>query len=150
MMGSATLTAWLFTARVSTRECQIRTGGREAARNRRGDALLHLLGRAEEAIAEFDQAQAFAPNDAYILYNRGRAHLALGKTAEAKADFTTAASARFDQPKAKKLALQALASLELWGGRSPCPPSNSGAEGRDGRPADFYRRGRRERRGGDL
>ncbi len=80
------------------------------AHNRRGDALL-LLGRAQEAIEEFDQAQPLAPNDAYILYNRGRANLALGKTAEAKADFAAVASDRFDQPKAKKLAQQALAEI---------------------------------------
>ncbi len=80
------------------------------AHNRRGDALL-LLGRAEEAIAEYDQALPLAPNDAYILYNRGRAHLALGNIAEAKADLSAAASDRFDQPKAKKLALQALAQI---------------------------------------
>lgn len=80
------------------------------AHNRRGDALL-LLGRAEEAIAEYDQALPLAPNDAYILYNRGRANLALGKTVEAKADLSAAASDRFDQPKAKKLALQALAEI---------------------------------------
>ena len=80
------------------------------AHNRRGDALV-LLGRAQEAIAEFDQAQPLAPNDAYVLYNRGRAYLALGKTEEAKADFNAASSDRFDQPKAKKLAQRALAEI---------------------------------------
>lgn len=80
------------------------------AHNRRGDALL-LLGHAEEAIAEYDQALPLAPNDAYILYNRGRACLALGKIAEAQADLSAAASDRFDQPKARKLALQALAEI---------------------------------------
>ncbi len=80
------------------------------AHNRRGDALL-LLGRGQEAIGEFDQALPLAPNDAYILYNRGRAYLALGKVEEAKADFTAAMNDRFDQPKAKKLAQQALAEM---------------------------------------
>ncbi len=92
------------------------------AHNRRGDALL-LLDRAQEAIAEFDQAQTLAPNNAYILYNRGRANLALGKTTEAKADFTTAASDRFDQPKAKKLALEALAQIPRIVGRALRLPS---------------------------
>jgi hypothetical protein len=80
------------------------------AHNRRGDALL-LLGRREEAIAEFNQALPLAPNDAYVLYNRGRAYLALGKVEQAKADFTAATNDRFDQPKAKKLAQQALAEI---------------------------------------
>jgi len=80
------------------------------AHNRRGDALL-LLGRAQEALEEFDQALPLAPEDAYILYNRGRANQAVGKIAEAKADFTAAASERFDQPKAKRLASQALSQL---------------------------------------
>ncbi|MBA3962089.1 MAG: caspase family protein [Chthoniobacterales bacterium] len=80
------------------------------AHNRRGDALL-LLGKPDEAIKEYDQALPLAPNDAYILYNRGRAYLASGKIDEARTDFTTAASDRFDQPKAKKLALQELAGI---------------------------------------
>ncbi len=80
------------------------------AHNRRGDALL-LLGRAQEAIGEFDQAQPLAPNDAYILYNRGRAYLGLGKIEEAKVNFTAATSDHFDQPKAKKLAQQALTEI---------------------------------------
>jgi tetratricopeptide (TPR) repeat protein len=87
-------------------------GGALAAKahNRRGDALL-LLGRADEAIAEFDQAAALAPDDAYVLYNRGRANLAIGKMAEAKADFSAAASDRFKQPKARKLALGMLSQV---------------------------------------
>jgi hypothetical protein len=80
------------------------------AHNRHGDALL-LLGRAQDAIGEFDQALPLAPNDAYILYNRGRAYLALGKVEEAKTDFTAATNDRFVQPKAKKLAQQALAGI---------------------------------------
>jgi tetratricopeptide (TPR) repeat protein len=78
------------------------------AHNRRGDALL-ILGRAEEAISEFDRAEGLAPNDAYIFYNRGRARLAKGDLEAAKADLATAASDRFKQPKARKLALKALA-----------------------------------------
>ena len=50
-----------------------------------------------------------APADAYPVYNRGRAHLALGHKDEAKADFTTASNPKFNQPKARKLALKALA-----------------------------------------
>ena len=80
------------------------------AYNRRGDALL-LLGRAKEAIAEFDAALPLAPNDSYILYNRGRAKVAMGDIETAKADFTLASSSQFDQPGAKKLALQALAEI---------------------------------------
>lgn len=80
------------------------------AYNRRGDALL-LLGQPEEAIKAFDAAQPLAPDDAYILYNRGRAHLALGNKEGAKADFVAAADPRFDQPKARKLAQQALAEI---------------------------------------
>lgn len=81
------------------------------AHNRRGDALL-LLGRAEEAIQAFDLAQPLAIDDAYVLYNRGRAHLALGHIDAAKADFATAAQPRFNQPKARSLALEALATME--------------------------------------
>ncbi len=80
------------------------------AHNRRGDALL-LLGRADDALAEFNAALPLAPDDAYILYNRGQALLATGKKEEAKADFTAAASDHFKQPKAKKLALAALAAI---------------------------------------
>jgi hypothetical protein len=45
---------------------------------------------------------------AYPFYNRGRAYLVLGKSDEAKADFTTAADPKFKQPGARKLALNAL------------------------------------------
>jgi tetratricopeptide (TPR) repeat protein len=78
------------------------------AHNRRGDALL-ILGRADEAISQFDEAEKLAPEDAYILYNRGKARLAKGDLEAAKTDFTAAASDRFEQPGARKLALQALA-----------------------------------------
>jgi tetratricopeptide (TPR) repeat protein len=81
------------------------------AQNRRGDCLL-LLGRAEEAITAYDMAIKLAPDDAYPVFNRGRARLALGRKDEAKADFTVASNARFNQPKARKLALGALADLE--------------------------------------
>lgn len=80
------------------------------AQNRRGDCLI-LLGRAGEAIPAYNTAIELAPEDSYPVYNRGRAHLTLGRTDEARADFTTAASARFNQPKARKLALKALADL---------------------------------------
>ena len=61
------------------------------ALNRRGDTLL-LLGRADEALEAYNTALPLTPDDSYILYNRGRAHLALGSTDAAKADFTEAAS----------------------------------------------------------
>lgn len=81
------------------------------AHNRRGDALL-LLGRPAEALKEFDAAVPLAPTDAYILYNRGRAYLALDQREAAKADFAAAASAKFHQTNAKKLAEQALAEMK--------------------------------------
>ena len=81
------------------------------ALNRRGDALL-LLGRADEALSSYNAALPLTPEDSYILYNRGRAHLALGSTAEAKADFTAAASTKYHQLKARKLAEEALAKLK--------------------------------------
>jgi uncharacterized caspase-like protein len=81
------------------------------ALNRRGDALL-LLGRADEALDAYNAALPLAPDDSYILYNRGRAHLVLGSTPEARADFTAASSTKFNQPKARKLAEEALAKLK--------------------------------------
>jgi hypothetical protein len=80
------------------------------AHNRRGDALI-LLGRVDEAIEEFDAAMPLMPEDYYIVYNRGRAHLALGNNDAAKADFM-AASSQSKQPKARKLAEQALAGMK--------------------------------------
>ena len=71
-----------------------------------------MLGRADEAIQSFDTALALTPDDSYILYNRGRAYAALGIIDEAKADFTAASSVKFNQPKARKLALEALAGLK--------------------------------------
>jgi hypothetical protein len=81
------------------------------ALNRRGDTLL-LLGRADEALDAYNAALPLTPDDAYILYNRGRAHLALGSTDAAKADFTEAASTKYHQLKARKLAEDALAKLK--------------------------------------
>ncbi len=79
--------------------------------NRRGDALL-LLGRAEEALAAYNAALPLTPEDSYIRYNRGRAHLALGNATEARADFTEAASSKYKQLKARRLAEEALAKLK--------------------------------------
>lgn len=81
------------------------------ALNRRGDALL-LMGRADEALDAYNAALPLTPDDSYILYNRGRAHLALGSTAEAKADFTEAASSKYKQLKARKLAEEELSKLK--------------------------------------
>ena len=81
------------------------------AQNRRGDCLL-LLGRAADALTAYNIAIRLAPNDAYPIFNRGRAHRALGHTDEAKADFTMATNSKFNQPKARQLALAALAGAE--------------------------------------
>jgi tetratricopeptide (TPR) repeat protein len=81
------------------------------ASNRLGDCLL-LSGRAEEALQSYDTAVELAPDDSYPVFNRGRAHLALGHTEEAKADFTTASNPKFNQPTARKLAQKALADMQ--------------------------------------
>ena len=81
------------------------------AHNRRGDALL-VLGRPGDALKALDTAQALTPDDAYIFYNRARAHLALGHTDEARADFTAAAAPRPNQATARRLAQQALAKMK--------------------------------------
>ncbi len=81
------------------------------AYNRRGDALL-ILGRTEEALRAFDTAQPLAPEDAYILYNRGMAYLKLGNQEAARADFTAASDSKLKQPGARRLAQQALAELK--------------------------------------
>jgi hypothetical protein len=80
------------------------------AQNRRGDCLL-ILGKAEEALAAYNIAIPLAPNDSYPIYNRGRAHLALDRHEDARADFTLASEPRFKQPKARQLALEALKNL---------------------------------------
>lgn len=80
------------------------------AYNRRGDALL-LQGRTEEALSAFDTALPLTPEDSYILYNRGRAFAALGRTEEARADFTEATSRKYNQAGARKLALEALEGM---------------------------------------
>ncbi len=81
------------------------------AQNRRGDCLL-IFGRTDDALDAYNAALTLTPDDAYILYNRGRAHQALGSTDAARADFTAASSDKFKQPGARKLALEALASLK--------------------------------------
>jgi hypothetical protein len=81
------------------------------ARNRSGDCLL-LMGRAQEAISAYNLAIELSPDDAYPVFNRGRARLALGQKDEAKIDFKAASNTRYNQPKARKLALQALADSE--------------------------------------
>jgi hypothetical protein len=80
------------------------------AHNRRGDALL-LQGRTEEALSAFDNARHLTPEDSYILYNRGRAFAVLGRSKEAFADFTEATSRKYNQPGARKLALEALEEM---------------------------------------
>jgi len=81
------------------------------AQNRRGDCLL-LFGRADEALDAYNAALTLMPDDAYILYNRGRAHQALGDVAAAKRDFSEASSAKFNQPGARRLALDALGQIK--------------------------------------
>jgi hypothetical protein len=81
------------------------------AQNRRGDALL-LHGRESDALEALNSAAALAPTDGYVLYNRGRAHLALGHKEEARADFTAASNPKLKQPGARRLALATLAKME--------------------------------------
>jgi Flp pilus assembly protein TadD len=71
-----------------------------------------LMGKPAEALPLYQTAASLAPADAYPLYNRGRAQLALGNKEAARADFTAAADPKFNQPKARKLALTALGELE--------------------------------------
>ena len=78
--------------------------------NRRGDALL-LLGKNEDALAAFDAALTLTPNDAYFLYNRGTALLALGKKAEAREIFVKVSAKSSKQLGAQKLARSALAAM---------------------------------------
>lgn len=81
------------------------------AQNRLGDCLM-LAGKPTEALAAYKAAVELAPSDAYPLYNRGRAQLALGNKDAAKADFEAAAGPGFHQPKARKLAQDSLKGLE--------------------------------------
>ncbi|MCU0752501.1 MAG: tetratricopeptide repeat protein, partial [Akkermansiaceae bacterium] len=81
------------------------------ANNRLGDCLM-LTGKPAEALPLYQTAASLAPADAYPLYNRGRAQLAMGDKEAARADFTAAADPKFNQPKARKLALKALGELE--------------------------------------
>ena len=78
--------------------------------NRRGDTLL-LLGKNEDALAAFDAALTLTPNDAYFLYNRGTALLALGKKAEAREIFVKVSAKSSKQLGAQKLARSALAAM---------------------------------------
>jgi tetratricopeptide (TPR) repeat protein len=82
-----------------------------ASHNRRGDALL-LLGRPTEALASYNAALALRPTDPYVLYNRGNAYLALGQTDEARTDFESSEKNATDQPKARRLAREALQKLD--------------------------------------
>jgi len=81
------------------------------AYNRQGDALL-LLGHAPEALASYNSATSLDPDDGYVLYNRGRALLAMDRKDEAKADFTAAAGARFKHSGVHRLAQEALAAMK--------------------------------------
>ncbi len=81
------------------------------ALNRLGDCQF-LSGKTEDSIRAYDAAIQLAPNDAYPIYNRGRAQLTLGKKDQAKADFNTASDPKFNQPTARKLALKALSEME--------------------------------------
>jgi len=81
------------------------------AYNRQGDALL-LLNQPDEALTALNSAAGLDPGDGYILYNRGRAYLALDRKDEAKADFTAASGPRFKKSGARKLAREALAAMK--------------------------------------
>lgn len=80
------------------------------ARNRLGDCQM-LLGKPDKALESYHAAVSLLPDDAYPLYNRGRAYQALDRKDEAKADFEAAAGPKFKQPAARKLALEALKGL---------------------------------------
>ena len=70
-----------------------------------------VLGRADEALDVFNLAIPLAPEDAYILYNRGRTHLILGDKESARADFKAVSDPKFNQPKARQMAKEALAKI---------------------------------------
>ena len=103
-------------ALVALRECLPPDHAQKAAltakaQNRLGDALL-IFARADLALDAYNAALPLTPDDAYILYNRGRAHLALGDNDLAKADFESVIAAKTAKPGAKKLAQEALAALK--------------------------------------
>lgn len=81
------------------------------ANNRRGDSLLQL-GRADDALEAFNAALPLAPDDAYILYNRARAHLALGDTDNARTDLVAASDPKFNQPLARELSQKLLKEIK--------------------------------------
>jgi tetratricopeptide (TPR) repeat protein len=81
------------------------------AHNRRGDSLLQL-GRADDALEGFNAAQPLAPDDAYILYNRARAHLALGDSDNARIDLQAASDPKFNQPLARELSQKLLKEMK--------------------------------------
>ncbi|GEP43657.1 caspase family protein [Brevifollis gellanilyticus] len=81
------------------------------AHNRRGDSLL-VLGLADEALEAFNAAQPLAPDDAYVLYNRARAHLALGDVDNARVDLQAAMDPKFKQPTARAMAEKMLKEMK--------------------------------------
>jgi tetratricopeptide (TPR) repeat protein len=81
------------------------------ANSRRGDALI-LLGHAQDALAAYNAALQMHPVDPYILYNRGNAELALNQKDAARTDFQAAETNAASQPKAKRLAREALENLK--------------------------------------
>ena len=81
------------------------------ANNRLGDCLM-IYGKPQDALALYQIAVGLSPHDPYPVYNRGRAHLAAGDKDAARADFTTAASPKFSQSGARKLAQTALKELQ--------------------------------------
>lgn len=88
------------------------------AHNRRGDARL-LLGQAEAALADFDEALKLTDEDAYIFYNRGCALWALNRQDEAVVEFQRAAGPGFNQPGARRLAQEALKRASVTPGSLP-------------------------------
>lgn len=81
------------------------------AHSRRGDALL-ILGDAEAALSDYENALKILPGDAWFLYNRASVLLLLGREKEARADFEAAANPKHKQPSARKLAQEALARMK--------------------------------------
>lgn len=79
--------------------------------NRKGDALL-LLGKPGEALDAFSRAAELGPDDPYVIFNRGRAHLALGQRELAREDFLQASGEKYRSFGARKLALEELKKLQ--------------------------------------